>query len=123
MHLDQLKRREFITLLSGAAAASIPCTQPPSAQQTRPVIGILGLSTAEEYAFLIAAFRKSPTETGYFERQNVTIEYGGSTLRSPELAADLVHHPGGRIAAAGNKASRRKPDCVAHSAAQIDLHA
>ena len=62
-----MKRREFI-LAFGGAAASIVRTQPLSAQQTRPVIGILGRSTAEEYGFLIAAFRKSLTEAGYVDR-------------------------------------------------------
>ena len=82
-----MKRREFITLLGGAAAASILCTQPPSAQQTRPVIGILGRSTAEEYAFLIAAFRKSLTEAGYVEGQNVTIEYRWADNQADRLEA------------------------------------
>ena len=82
-----MKRREFITLLGGAAAASILCTQPLSAQQTRPVIGILGRTTAEEYAFLIAAFRKSLTEAGYVEGQNVTIEYRWADNRDDRLEA------------------------------------
>ena len=54
-----MKRREFI-LAFGGAAASILRTQPLSAQQTRPVIGILGRTTAEEYTFLIAAFPQRP---------------------------------------------------------------
>src|SRR5215475_10959470 len=82
-----MKRREFILALGGAAAASILCTQPPSAQQTRPVIGILGRSTAEEYAFLIAAFRKSLTEAGYVEGQNVTIEYRWADNQADRLEA------------------------------------
>ena len=82
-----MRRREFITLLGGAAAASILCTQPPSAQQTRPVIGILGRTTAEEYAFLIAAFRKSLTEAGYVEGQNVTIEYRWADDQDDRLEA------------------------------------
>src|SRR5262249_7828533 len=83
---DRMKRREFI-LAFGGAAASIVRTQPVSAQQTRPVIGILGRTTAEEYAFLIAAFRKSLTEAGYVEGQNVTIEYPWADNRDDRLEA------------------------------------
>ena len=82
-----MRRREFITLLGGAAAASILCTQPPSAQQTRPVIGILGRTTAEEYAFLMAAVRKGLTEAGYVEGQNVTIEYRWADNHDDRLEA------------------------------------
>src|SRR5260370_35676007 len=71
----------------GAAAASIFWTQPTSAQQTRPVIGILGRTTAEEYAFLIAVFRKSLTEAGYVEGQNVTIEYRWADNQADRLEA------------------------------------
>src|SRR5262245_14457720 len=81
-----MKRREFI-LAFGGAAASIVRTQPVSAQQTRPVIGILGRTTAEEYAFLIAAFRKSLTEAGYVEGQNVTIEYRWADNQADRLEA------------------------------------
>src|SRR5262245_3605692 len=83
----KVKRRAFITLLGGAAAASILGTQRPSAQQTRPVIGILGRTTAEEYTFLIAAFRKGLTETGYVEGQNVTIEYRWADNHDDRLEA------------------------------------
>ena len=81
-----MKRREFI-LAFGGAAASIVRTQPLSAQQTRPVIGILGRSTAEEYGFLIAAFRKSLTEAGYVEGQNLTIEYRWADNQDDRLEA------------------------------------
>ena len=81
-----MKRREFI-LAFGGAAASIVRTQPVSAQQARPVIGILGSSTAEEYAFLIAAFRKSLTEAGYVEGQNLTIEYRWADNQADRLEA------------------------------------
>jgi len=81
-----VKRREFI-LAFGGAAASIVRTQPVSAQQARPVIGILGSSTAEEYAFLIAAFRKSLTEAGYVEGQNLTIEYRWADNQADRLEA------------------------------------
>ena len=81
-----MKRREFI-LAFGGAAASIVRTQPLSAQQTRPVIGILGRTTAEEYAFLMAAVRKGLTEAGYVEGQNVTIEYRWADNQDDRLEA------------------------------------
>ena len=81
-----MKRREFI-LAFGGAAASIVRTQPLSAQQTRPVIGILGRTTAQEYAFLMAAVRKGLTEAGYVEGQNVTIEYRWADNHDDRLEA------------------------------------
>ena len=84
---SHIGRRKFLATLSGAAAASILCTQPPSAQQTRPVIGILGRTTAEEYAFLMAAVRKGLTEAGYVEGQNVTIEYRWADNHDDRLEA------------------------------------
>src|SRR5262245_14686097 len=82
----KMKRREFI-LAFGGAAASIVSTQPLSAQQTRPVIGILGRTTAQEYAFLMAAVRKGLTEAGYVEGQNVTIEYRWADNHDDRLEA------------------------------------
>jgi putative ABC transport system substrate-binding protein len=82
-----------MSLLGGAAAASILRPVPLSAQQTRPVIGVLGRTRAEEYAFLMAAFRKSLAEAGYVEGQNVTIEYRWAddhADRLPAMASELV---------------------------------
>jgi putative ABC transport system substrate-binding protein len=90
-----VRRREFITLLGGAAAvaASILRPLPLSAQQTRPIIGMLGRTTSEEYAFLMAVFRKSLAEAGYVEGQTVTIEYRWADNRAdrlPAMASELV---------------------------------
>src|SRR5262245_27216916 len=92
MQFDQLKRREFITLLGGAAAAWPVGAQ--AQQPTTPVIGYLGLTTAQSSAYMLAPFRKSLSELGFEDGRNVNIDYrfaerDGSRL--PALAADLIN--------------------------------
>src|SRR4029079_12279043 len=90
MKFDWIKRREFITLLGGTAAAW-PLTG--RAQQTVPLIGFMSGRAPETDTHLVAAVREGLREQGFVEGQNLAIEFRwarGEYELWPALAAELV---------------------------------
>src|SRR6266480_4820601 len=86
-----MKRREFITLLGGSAAAWPLVAR--AQQPTMPVIGFLSGATFETMREYVAAFHKGLASTGFVEGRNVAIEYlwaEGHNDRLPALAAEFV---------------------------------
>ena len=105
MQLDQLKRRNFITLLGGAVAWPLAAS---AQQDVTPAVGFLNALGQNDRPNLPAAFRRGLSETGHVDGRNVRIAYRSGENqheRLPALAADLVGRKVAVIAATGGGAS------------------
>jgi putative ABC transport system substrate-binding protein len=100
-----VNRRDFISLLGGAAAWPLPARaqQPPL-----PVVGFLGVAPASAYATRLDGLRLGLRELGFVEGANVTIEFhwAASEAQLPELAAELAKRKVAVIVTSGNTATR-----------------
>src|SRR5271166_2824810 len=97
-----MRRRDFITVLGGAAAWPLAAR---AQQPTLPVIGVVSGRSSDAEARTAAAFHKGLNETGYVVGHNVTVEYhwiAGQYGRLPALMADLVRRQVAVIATTGN---------------------
>jgi putative ABC transport system substrate-binding protein len=103
-----MKRRDFITLLGGAAAGSV-CQSAVWAQRPKlPVLGFLASASEAGYTRTVASVRKGLNDSGYIEKKNLLIEYRWADFqyeRLPALAADLVKRQVDVIFATGSVVS------------------
>src|SRR5262249_21613995 len=117
-----MRRREFITLLGGAAAAAAwPFAA--TGQQGMPVIGWLSGRNAETDAQLLAVFREGLAPQGYVEGRNLKVEFrytDGRTDLLPTLIADLVKRSVSAIVAAGTT-SGQGPRLLKEATATIPI--